>query len=248
MNQAAAYHGPKEGGCKTVGILQPGYLPWLGFFEQMYRCDVFVLYDDVQFEKGSWRNRNRIKSFTGPVWLTVPVLLRGREFPAINGVKINNSVSWQKKHILTVLQNYRKAPFLKRYEDAFASLLGKSWEWLVDLDLALIFWLVQELGISTPIFRSSEMKIPGMGVQRLIEIILSLGGTRFYEGSAGRNYIDSSVFEREGISVIFQDYEHPVYPQLYGDFISHLSIIDLLFNCGPQSLSILTNRESERKA
>ncbi len=229
----------KEG--RTIGILQPGYLPWLGFFEQLYRCDVFVLYDDVQFEKGSWRNRNRIKTSNGSQWLTVPVLLKGREFPMIKDVSINRSVPWQKKHITSISQNYGRAPFLEMYEDALFSKLEKSWEWLVDLDLELIQWVAAQLGIATPMLRSSEMGISGAGVQRLIEIILSLDGTRFYEGSAGRNYIDISEFERVGITVIFQDYAHPVYPQLYGDFISHLSIIDLLFNCGPQSLSILMN-------
>ena len=242
MNQPTGSPESEDGGGgRTIGILQPGYLPWLGFFEQLYRCDVFVLYDDVQFEKGSWRNRNRIKTLAGPQWLTVPVLLKGRSFPAIKEVRIDNAVSWQKKHTLSISQNYRKAPFLARYEEGFFSKLGKSWDWLVDLDLELIQWFAQELGIKTPVLRSSEMGISGAGVQRLIEIILSLGGTRFYEGSAGRNYIDANVFEREGISVMFQDYAHPVYPQLHGDFISHLSIIDLLFNCGPGSLNILAN-------
>ena len=239
VTRSGGFKGRREG--RTVGILQPGYLPWLGFFEQLYRCDVFVLYDDVQFEKGSWRNRNLIKTSNGPQWLTVPVLLKGREFPAIKDVSISGTVPWQKKHIASISQNYRRAPFLGMYEDAFFSKLEKPWDWLVDLDLELIQWLAAELGITTPMLRSSEMDISGAGVQRLIEIILSLGGTRFYEGSAGRSYIDVSVFERAGITVIFQDYAHPVYPQLHGDFISHLSIIDLLFNCGPQSLSILTN-------
>ena len=242
MNQHIGSRKSEEpGGGRTIGILQPGYLPWLGFFEQLYRCDVFVLYDDVQFEKGSWRNRNRIKTITGPQWLTVPVLLKGKKFPVIKEVKIDNTTSWQKKHTLSILQNYRKAPFLARYEEDFVSRLEKPWDWLIDLDLELIQWLALELGIKTPILRSSEMGIFGAGMQRLIEIILRLGGSRFYEGSAGRNYIENNVFEREGISVIFQDYEHPFYPQLHGDFVSHLSIIDLLFNCGPGSLNILAN-------
>jgi WbqC-like protein family len=245
LSQIAGSRESREGRQdKTIGILQPGYLPWLGFFEQLYRCDVFVLYDDVQFEKGSWRNRNRIKAITGPQWLTVPVLLKGRRFPVIKDVRINKAVPWQKKHTLSISQSYRKAPFLARYEEEFFSKLEKPWDWLVDLDLELIQWVAAELGITTPMLRSSEMGISGAGVQRLIEIIFSLGGTRFYEGSAGRSYIDVSVFERAGITVIFQDYAHPVYPQLHGDFMSHLSIIDLLFNCGPQSLSILTNLSS----
>ena len=108
---------------KTVGILQPGYLPWLGFFEQMFRCDVFVLYDDVQFEKGSWRNRNRIKSSQGPVWLTVPVCLKGYGFQIIKDVKINSSISWQQKHLKTITQNYGKTSLYKTYIEELQELL-----------------------------------------------------------------------------------------------------------------------------
>jgi hypothetical protein len=226
-------------GGRTVGILQPGYLPWLGFFEQLYRCDIFVLYDDVQFEKGSWRNRNRIKTPNGPQWLTVPVQLKSRGFPLVKDVTINSSVPWQEKHIKAITQNYSKSPFLRRYSEDLFTILNRPWRLLVDLDIELINWVVKELGISTPMVLSSSLGVQGSGVARLISIIQYLGGNRFYEGSAGRNYIDVDVFEHAGISVDFQEYDHPVYPQLYGDFISHLSIIDLLFNCGPDSFQTL---------
>ena len=223
----------------TVGILQPGYLPWLGFFEQLECCDIFVLYDDVQFEKGSWRNRNRIKTPNGPQWLTVPVQLKGRGFPMVKDVAVNSSVPWQKKHIKAITQHYSQSPFLRRYADDLFAILDGPWRLLVDLDIELIKWVVKELGISTPMVLSSSLGIQGSGVARLVSVIQSLGADRFYEGSAGRNYIDVDVFEQVGISVDFQEYDHPVYPQPYGDFISHLSIIDLLFNCGPDSLQIL---------
>jgi len=225
---------------KTVGILQPGYLPWLGFFEQLCRCDVLVLYDDVQFEKGSWRNRNRIKTPNGPQWLTVPVLLKGRGFPLIKDVVINSSVPWQEKHIKTITQNYSRTPFFSHYSEGLFDILNRSWRFLIDLDLELINWLVRELNIPTQMILASELGIPGENVKRLIDIIHSLGGDHFYEGSAGRNYIDVRLFEERGISLTFQEYDHPRYPQLYGDFISHLSVIDLLLNCGPESLHVLT--------
>jgi hypothetical protein len=225
---------------KTIGILQPGYLPWLGFFEQLYRCHIFVLYDDVQFEKGSWRNRNRIKTPNGSQWLTVPVLSKGKGFPLIKDIMINSSVLWQKKHIKAITQNYTKAPFFNLYADVLFEILNRPWKYLIDLDVELIFWIVKELQISTPIVLSSELGVSGSSVNRLIGIVHALGGNHFYEGSAGRKYIDEGLFEAEGISVSFQDYHHPKYPQLNGSFISHLSIVDLLFNCGPQSLGILT--------
>ena len=230
---------------RTVGILQPGYLPWLGFFEQVHRCDVFVLYDDVQFEKGSWRNRNRIKTPNGPQWLTVPVLVKGQGFPLIKDVVINSSVPWQKKHIKAITQNYSKAPFFSDYAEGLFQILDRSWKSLIDLDLELIYWLVEQLGISTTMVLASGLGVPGSNVQRLINMIQSLGGNHFYEGSAGKNYIDVRLFEEAGISATFQEYDHPGYPQLHGDFISHLSVIDLLFNCGPESLDILISEQKE---
>jgi hypothetical protein len=230
---------------KTISILQPGFLPWLGFFEQIYRCHTFVLYDDVQFEKGSWRNRNRIKTPNGAQWLTVPVILKGQGFPAIREVVINTSVPWQKKLIKTITQNYSKAPFFNLYADGVFDILSRSWKYLIDLDLELIDWIVKQLRISTPLLLASHLGISGSHVQRLIDIIRSLQGNHLYEGSAGRNYIDEAVFEQAGISVTFQDYLHPEYPQLHGDFLSHLSIIDLLFNCGPESRGILIGANQE---
>ena len=225
---------------RTVGILQPGYLPWLGFFEQLHRCDIFVLYDDVQFEKGGWRNRNRIKTPNGPQWLTVPVLVKGESFPLIKDVAINSSANWTKKHIKSITQNYSNAPFSGQYADRLFEILNRPWDYLIDLNLELLYWLTKQLNISTPMVLSSELGVPGSNVQRLIDIINSLGGSCFYEGSAGKNYIDVHLFEDAGISVTFQQYDHPRYLQLYGDFMSHLSIIDLLFNCGPESLNILS--------
>lgn len=221
---------------KTIGILQPGYLPWLGFFEQLYRSDIFVVFDDVQFEKGSWRNRNRIKTPQGTIWLTVPVRSKGRGFPLIKDVEINNSVPWQKKHIKTIVQNYGKASFFQEYFAGLESILAQPYRYLIDLNMKLIFWMAEQLGISTTIKMASELGVPGKNVNRLIDMIQALGGNHFYEGAAGRNYIDAADFEEAGITLTFQDYQHPVYLQLYGEFISHLSAIDFLFNCGKNRL------------
>lgn len=230
---------------KTIGVLQPGYLPWLGFFEQLHRCDVFVIYDDVQFEKGSWRNRNRIKTPQGSNWLTVPVLSKSRGAQPIKDIEINQSVPWQTKHFKTIAQNYSKAPFYDLYIEGLRKILMQSFKFLIDIDMQLIDWLAEHLGISTPIIFSSELGISGNGVQRLIDIINHLGGDCFYEGQAGKNYIDDSEFNDAGINIIFQDYRHPVYPQLYGNFVSHLSALDLLFNCGRESRAILLNNQME---
>jgi hypothetical protein len=224
-----------------VGILQPGYLPWLGFFEQMLRVDLFIFYDDVQFEKGSWRNRNRIKGPNGPVWLTVPVLTKGHRTQLIKDLKINNRVRWQTKHIKSIRQSYAKTRFFKDFFPAFSGIVEREDDSLLQLDLSLIQWVCDALGIQTKTVLSSDLNVEGTGQQRLIDIINSLGGDAFYEGTAGRDYIDTKKFKDAGIDVIYQDYKHPVYEQLYGGFISHLSVIDLLFNHGQEGQKILRN-------
>jgi hypothetical protein len=222
-----------------VGILQPSYLPWLGFLEQIGKADTFVLYDDVQFEKGSWRNRNRIKTPQGVAWLTVPVLTKGLDFPLIKDVRINNSERWGKKHVRTIQQNYSKAPYFDRYAAELFSIIERPWEKLIDLNNTLLFFFLEAFGLERNILLSSELGIGGASSDRLLSIIKALGGDVFYEGAAGRNYLDVEKFEKAGVEVVFQDYEHPVYPQLYNEFVPYLSVVDLLMNCGPESLGFI---------
>lgn len=224
---------------KTVGILQPSYLPWLGYFEQIARSDVFVLYDDVQYDKGGWRNRNRIKIPGGPHWLTVPVLTKGGGFPLVKDVAINNAQPWAKNHLKTLAQYYSKAPYFSRYFPEFEEILSRRWELLALLDRAVIEWMCQAFGIRTPLFWSSELGVGGDRLDRLIAMVRHFGGDVFYEGTAGRDYIPVDYFAQRGVRVVFQDYHHPVYAQLHGEFVSHLSGIDMLFNLGPTSLATL---------
>jgi hypothetical protein len=230
---------------KVIGVLQPGYLPWLGFFEQLHATDIFVIYDDVQYDKHGWRNRNQIKTPQGPRWLTVPVLAKFSQRPLILEVKINNRENWRKKHLFSIRQNYAKAPFFHRYIDFFSEVYQRDWDYLIDLDLHLIVNLAAFLGIDPgKIVRSSTLGLTGDRIARLIGICQKLGATTFYEGASGRNYIDEATFRQQGINLAYQDYRHPRYLQLYGDFIPNLSIIDLLFNCGDESLAILAGQNS----
>ena len=230
---------------KVIGILQPGYLPWLGFFEQLHASDIFVIYDDVQYDKHGWRNRNLIKTSQGPQWLTVPVLANFSRRPLILQVKVNNRENWRKKHLSSIRQNYAKAPFFNRYIDFFTEVYQRDWEYLIDLDLHLISILAAFLGIDPgKIIRSSTLELTGDRITRLISICQKLGAATFYEGASGRNYIDEAAFRQQGIEVTYQDYQHPSYRQLYGDFTPNLSIIDLLFNCGDESLAILVHQNS----
>lgn len=229
-----------------IGILQPGYLPWLGFFEQMYKSDVFVIYDDVQYDKEGWRNRNRIKTANGIQWLTVPVYVKLKESLPVNEVRIDNKSNWRKKHLLSIKHSYSKAPFFRKYVDIFEEAYSKDWEFLVDIDMYFIVKFKGCLGMDVKkIIRSSELDASevsdqGDKMERLVRICSMFGADTFYEGAAGRDYIDDGYFASRGIKVEYQDYKHPVYKQLYGDFVPYLSVVDLLFNHGDESLNIMT--------
>jgi len=224
----------------TLVVLQPGYLPWLGFFDQVRRSDVFIYYDDVQFDKHGWRNRNRVKAPDGePHWLTVPVLHSGRNWPAILAVEIDNRIPWARKHVGTLKQFYRNAPHLQRYLPALAEMLERRWSLLVDLDLAVTELICGWLGLTRPTLRASALGIPGKQSERLLALCQHVGARRYLSGNAARDYLDTELFARNRVEVEWQDYVHPVYPQQHGDFVPYLSIVDLLFNCGEESAAIL---------
>jgi len=225
----------------VIGILQPGYLPWLGFFEQLYKSDVFVIYDDVQYDKHGWRNRNRIKSSNGIQWLSVPVQFKLSEASLITEIKIDNNVNWRKKHLTSIRQNYSKAKYFMDYIGLFEEAYAREWDYLIDLDLFFIEGLARFLGMGEKIInRSSAIAVQGDRIGRLINLSNHFGADTFYEGHSGKNYIDEEIFLAQGIKVEYQNYQHPVYRQLYGEFVPFLSIIDLLFNHGSDSLAILT--------
>lgn len=224
---------------KTISILQPGYIPWLGFFEQMARADVFVIYDDVQYDKHSWRNRNRIKTAQGIQWLSVPVLTSQKSGQLVHEVEIDNKTPWQKKHLRALEQNYARAPFFKQYYPILEEGYTCQWTDLLSCDMFFINNFKSLLGIDTELRYSSGLVSQGKSTERLVAICKELEADIFYEGAAGKNYIDDTLFSQTGIQLIYQDYKHPQYSQLHGEFISHLSIVDLLLNVGPKSIEVL---------
>jgi hypothetical protein len=229
----------------TVVVLQPGYLPWLGFFDQMRRADVFVYYDDAQYDKHGWRNRNRIKTRQGPIWLTVPVRHSGLGFPRILDVEIDNRTSWARKHLTSIGQAYARAPYLRRYLPALEEVISRRWTRLIDLNLALTGLLAEAFGVGPRIVRSSELGISGQRSVRLLRICQHLGAAGYLSGDAARDYLDVPLFEQHGIRVEWQNFVHPVYPQQHGEFVPYLSALDLLLNCGPDSRDILGSAERQ---
>lgn len=223
-----------------VSIHQPQYLPWLGYFDKIDRSDIFVFLDDVQYKKNEWQNRNKIKTKKNWQWITLPVLYKFGQ--KISEVLINNTVNWKRKHWTALLTNYSKAKYFKEYKDFFEDTYNRNWNYLVDINIDIISYLIGALGIRTQLVRASEFKLGGKGSAHLVDICKKLGADRYLSGMGGRDYLQLEEFEKSKIKVIFQDFQHPVYSQLYEKntgFISHMSIVDLLFNYGKDSLAVL---------
>ena len=216
---------------RTLAVLQPSYLPWLGYFDQITRSDVFVIYDDVQFDKHGWRNRNRVKSPDGqPHWLTVPVKSKGK--PLVRDALIDNTLPWQRKQLGTVRQFYSKAPFFHEIYPELEKHLAKPRTHLIDLNLDLIRWFCDDLRISHDIKLASELGISGEQSERLLNLSLHFKADHYLSGNAAQDYLDTEMFTKAGVKVVWQDYQHPIYPQINGPFEAYLSVLDLLLNVG----------------
>jgi len=225
-----------------VSIHQPQYLPWLGYFSKIDRSDTFIFLDNVQFKKNEWQNRNRIRTAEGWQWITVPVLHKFLQ--KISEVEVNNTVQWGKKHLNALVTNYSKAPFFKEYIGFFEQTYAQDWKYLVDINIHIIQNLVKLMDIpDTELILASKIDSREGPTERLVDLCKQVEGDIYLSGKDGATYMDLDIFEKEGIKIIFQDYKHPQYPQLFGSFEPYMSILDLLFNCGPESLSILRKGE-----
>lgn len=229
-----------------VAIHQPQYLAWLGYFDKMDQADTFVVLDDAQFKKNEWQNRNRIKTASGWQWLTVPVLQR---FPQhISDVRINPAAPWARKHLGALSANYAGTPAFEDHRPFFEALYRREWALLVDLSLAVLGYLADALGIRTERVLASTLGLPKReGTDRLVAICRAVGARTYLSGPGGRDYLDLRRFEDAGIGVDFQEFRTPVYPQRFGAFEPDLSVVDLLFNCGPRSLDVLRQGRQTRE-
>ncbi len=216
------------------------YLPWLRYFHKIANCDTFVVLDNIQFNKNGWQNRNKIKTPQGAALLTVPIQNKFQQL--ISDVQIDTTQPWAKKHWRTIELNYQKSPFFKEHEPFFRGIYDRPWNFLNELNYEMFFYYVKALGIQTKIVRSSDLNLKGEATERLIGICKELGAKAYVTGAyATQVYLDAGLFEREGIELVTQEFKCPEYLQQFREvgFIPELSIIDLLFNCGPKSLEIL---------
>jgi hypothetical protein len=209
---------------------QPNYLPYLGFFDKMAQCDVFVIQDEVQYERHDFQNRNKIKTAKGATWLTVPLEHTGATM-SIKEVRIAKRLEaeWGSQHWRILKANYQRAPFWKQYCDFFEEAYSRKWESLLDLNLHFIKGLLSFLKIDTPLVMASSLNASGKATEMILAQCKSVGADMYLSGIGGRDYLDVSLLENAGIKVIFQNFHSPVYIQLFGEFIPDLSVVDYLF-------------------
>ena len=222
----------------NVMIRQPGYMPNLGFFKKIQSSDIFVFLDDVQFSKDSFDNRNQIKTNFGSEWITVP-LNRPVFEKKFNEVSISYKTNWIKEHCNMIFENYKSTPYFSSYWYEIEKILNYKHKLLIQLNFELIKYFIKTLDIHTKTVKSSELSITKIKTERLIEICLKLSATCYISGIGGKDYLDESLFENAKIKLIYENFVHPKYTQVHGDFIKNMSIIDLLLNEGHKSKKIL---------
>ena len=228
-------------------ILQPSYIPWRGVFDQINRSDVFVFYDDVQYDKRGWRNRNQIKTPKGKQWLTIPVYSRGAqtEHITIDQIRIVWDNPWNEDHWKSLQHAYGKAPFFKRYASLLEKFYARHDERLADFTIDFTIALAGELGIRHVRFlRSSQLAVEGQKTDRLIAVLAKVGADHYLSGPSAQDYIEDDKFKAAGIRLEYMVYNYPEYPQLYPPYDAFVSILDLLFMTGPEAPQYIFGKEA----
>jgi hypothetical protein len=224
---------------------QPTYLPWLGLFHKIASCNIFVFMDDVQYLSGDWNNRNKIKGPQGPYWLTVPVRLKASSSMLLKDILIDDGAfgskgDWQEIHWRSLQHSYGKTPHWNQYKGWLEDIYkGTRWTHLAELCEAMLTFFIKELDLDVRFVKASEMNFTGRKSDLVLEHCTRFDAQMCVLGTHGRDYIKTDDFLGRGISLMFQEYAHPVYHQSYGPFAPQLSIIDLLCNCGAESKEIL---------
>lgn len=223
---------------------QPAYLPWLGYFEKIANADIFVFLDTVQFEKNSFINRNKIKTPQGTQWLTIPVKIKGHIGATLQDTLIEDSKPWRSKHLKSIEMNYRKAPFFEENFPKIKKLLNVPEQTVAELCWQQFqFWLT-ELNIKTKVVRSSDLPIASKKSDLVLDLCKHFNAEHYLSGILGKDYLDEVTFATNGIAIHYQDLQHLHYPQLWGDFLPSMSIIDYWMNCGSDLQNISTKRNN----
>ena len=229
-----------------VAIHQPNYLPYVGFFHKLSLADTFVIMDDTQYDK-KFTNRNKIKVPGNWIWLTVPINKK-HKFVANKIVEINNEENWQSDHFEKINRSYSNSEFFKKnYKTFFEKIYSKKWDHLFTLNYELIIQLIDWLDIKIEVIKESELNVKGNSTERLVNISKKIGAETYVSGIGGKEYMNKKMFETNNIKIEYQNFQCPKYKQVFNsEFIPNLSIIDLLFNIGPKSLSKLKQNEDKK--
>jgi hypothetical protein len=230
-------------GRRVVGIHQPEYLPWMGFLNKLANSDVFVLLDNVQYRKNYFQNRNRIRTSDGWMWLTVPVKKAPLE-TIISDIEVDASKPWGETHWRGIKQNYSKARHFDEYSHFFQEIYSRNWGKLAELNTEIIRFFAEALDTDCEIVTASKLHAEGTSSELLLKICEETDAEIYLSGRFGRDYLDEKMFEEAGIEVVYQDFHHPEYEQVYSPFVSDLAGVDLLFNLG--ALCIETVRSGWR--
>lgn len=226
-----------------ISTHQPQYIPWLGYFDKIARSDSFVFLDNVQYKTREFQNRNKIRAKDGWLWLSVPVVSKGKGRQIIADVRIDNELGWPKEHLMSLKTCYARTKYFDKYFPFFEDLYGKAWDKLADLNVEIIKYLLKELSICTPVYFESNLNIASAKTDRIVDICIKLKGDTYLSGAGGRAYIDDNKFEASGIKLVYQEFVHPVYSQHFmkteDDFVPYMSIVDLLFNEGSRAKEVL---------
>ncbi|MBR1390979.1 MAG: WbqC family protein [Lachnospiraceae bacterium] len=219
---------------KKVGILQSNYIPWKGYFDIINMVDEFILYDDMQYTRRDWRNRNKIMTKNGPIWLTIPVDVKGKYYQKINETKVLDK-HWIDEHKKALQCNYGKAPFFREYKDIIFEVYDKCQgeDYLSHVNYLFLKEVCKILGINTRITWSSDYNLADGKTERLVQLVKDAGGDYYLSGPAAKAYIDQKLFEEENIKLGWMDYSgYPEYPQIGREFEHGISILDLIFMVG----------------
>ena len=218
---------------KKVAIVQSNYIPWKGYFDLINSVDEFILYDDMQYTRRDWRNRNKIKTKDGSKWITIPVQVKGKYYQKIRETVIDDP-QWNRTHWESIRQNYFRAKYFSEYQGIFEELyMSCQYSWLSKINYHFIIGICQILGITTQITWSMNYKLVEGKTERLVNLCKQAGAIEYISGATAKNYIDENLFLREGIKIIYIDYSnYPEYNQLFPPFDHAVSIIDLIFNQG----------------
>lgn len=225
---------------KTIAVVQSNYIPWKGYFDLINSVDEFILYDDAQYTGRDWRNRNSIKSAAGLNWLTIPVQVKGKHFQKIKDTLVADD-QWARHHWRSIVHNYSKSSHFSEYRELFQGLyLGPEDKFLSQINHRFITAICRMLGISTTISWSMDYDLIGDKTEKLVSLCKQAGGTKYLSGPTAKSYLNEELFSSQGIEVAYFDYSgYPEYRQLYPPFESHVSIIDLIFNEGPNATNYM---------